>query len=72
MKYKVKSNNELFNAWGKLMCNLRDMKAIVQNDLEIDENVLRDYVRFFKQHREEELKLFSKTVKYIKGNNRLN
>jgi ferritin len=68
MKYQIKANKELFNAWGKLLFNLRDMKAIVQNDIELDEQALRDFARFFKEHRAEELEVFHRTVKYIKKN----
>jgi len=67
MKYNIKANKKLFNDWAKLMLNLRDLKSIVQNDIELSEEALRSFIRFFKQHREKELSLFKETIKYIKS-----
>ncbi len=61
---KIKANEELFNSW--INFSSRDLAGIVQNDMEITEEQLREWDDRFEKRLFEFTRLRNKTVNYIR------
>ena len=62
---KVKSNEELFNAWRRLGGKVQLVAGIVQNDMEIEESAIRDFLVETNNLASDIKKLQDRTVAYL-------
>lgn len=65
MAYKVKSNKELFSKWTVLSAKIKCNGAIIQNDLNISADQIKEFKEYARVAQEELTNLVQETLQYI-------
>lgn len=65
---EIKSNEELFNKWKRLAAKVQNINAIVQNDVDIPKEEIREWMKSAHSVKDEMQALIQETEKYCLKN----